>query len=115
MILTAGDIRLVYVRPEVTHMAERLAVLVVAVPGSSQTLPQVEHDADVLLEEARIHVVSLAGLNRSKPLLLLLVGGDLVRRVLTVLLVVGPFLEVVGPLVETVLVLDCDRLLTYKV
>ena len=31
------------------------------------------------------------------------------------LLVAGPLTEVVGPLVETVLVLDCDGLLTYKV
>ena len=73
MVLTAGNIRLVYIRPEVAHVAERLAVLAVAVPCRSQTLPQVEHDADILLEEAGIHVVPLAGLNRSEPLLLLLV------------------------------------------
>ena len=55
----------------VANMAKRLPSLCVAVPCCPDALAQVEQHADVLFEEARVHVVAQAGRDSGGPLLLL--------------------------------------------
>ena len=71
MVLATQDVRLGWIRAMVADMAERLPALSVAVPCCPQAFAQVEEHTNVLLEEARLHVVSHAGRDSGGPLLLL--------------------------------------------
>ena len=70
MVLAAWDVRLGWIRAMDADVAERLPALSVAVPCCSQAFAQVEEHTNVLLEEARVHVVSHAWRYGGWPLLL---------------------------------------------
>ena len=71
MVLAPWDVRLGWIRAMVADVAERLPALSVAVPCCPQAFAQVEEHTNVLLEEARVHVVSHAKRDGDGQMLLL--------------------------------------------